>query len=628
MAVSDERMTIVYYKSGGKWIMNASGEYEWEGKVKDAKGVIFLFPPTDLTYRHLVEELHSDMNVDKGKANIQLIFNFSDGLNISIGYEFDNKAAAQEYVRKGAVKACFGFSTVKSDKKLWELRCKFYRSGCAWKLRIAAIQNSERFSVRSYNPVHSCRPVSESKKAVQGSAKLVRDYLKEEYAGKLETPTAKEIVERVKVKYGASVSYMMALRGKYSAEYEIRGSHDEHYSRLPGWLHMLTERNSGTIAGLQFEDDKKTFKYLFIALGATIKRWKYMRKVVAVDATFLTSQYKGALIVATAQDGDHHQYPLAWGVIDRENDASWLWFMTRLSEVIPDGPDVVVLSDRHKSIIKAAREVYKHAQHGFCVRHIAQNLKVHVNRGSRRKSSNGETVSKLFFKCAAAYTIDEFEYLYDDLKSRYPKVAEYMQKEELAPENWARCKFKSERYNMLTTNGAESINSVLKKAKKYPLLSLLDICLGKTVEWFNRHRLEAGSSDESQKLTPFVYKELHERYEKACTFDVQELNGVTGEFEVRDDKGRRHLVNLGERTCGCKMFDVDRYPCSHAIAAAHMIGKGDMIYELCSEYYRRDTWRMAYQETVYPVPDCCDWKLPSSIADVVVLPPIVEEKRN
>ncbi|XP_010523542.1 PREDICTED: uncharacterized protein LOC104801857 [Tarenaya hassleriana] len=319
-----------------------------------------------------------------------------------------------------------------------------------------------------------------------------------------------------------------------------------------------------------------------------------MRKVVAVDATFLTSQYKRALIVATAQDGDHHQYPLVWGVIDRENDASWLWFMTRLSEVIPDDPDVVVLSDRHKSIIKATREVYKQAQHDFCVRHIAQNLKVHVNRGSRRKSSN---------------------------------VVEYMQKEELAPENWARCKFKSERYNMLTTNGAESINSVLKKAKKYPLLSLLDICLGKTVEWFNKHMLEAGSSDESQKLTPFVYKELHERYEKACTFDVQELNGVTGEFEVRDEKGRRHLVNLGERTCGCKMFDVDRYPCSHAIAAAHMIGKGDMIYELCSEYYRRDTWRMAYQETVYPVPDCCDWKLPSSIADVVVLPPIVEEKR-
>ncbi|XP_019057484.1 PREDICTED: uncharacterized protein LOC109116471 [Tarenaya hassleriana] len=300
-----------------------------------------------------------------------------------------------------------------------------------------------------------------------------------------------------------------------------------------------------------------------------------MRKVVAIDATFLTSQYKGALIVATAQDGDHHQYLLAWGVIDREKDASWLWFMTKLSEVIPDGSDVVVLSDRHKSIIKVVRGVYKQAQHGFYAR--------------------------------SAYTISEFEDL-------YPKVAEYMQKEELAPEKWARCKFRSERYNLLTINGAELINSVLKKAKKYPILSLLDICLGKTVEWFNRHLLEAGRADESQKLTPIIYKELHERYERACTFDVQELNRVTDEFEVRDDKSRRHLVNLGERTCGCRMFDVDRYPCSHAIAAAHMIGKGDMIYDLCSEYYTRDTWHMAYQETVYPVSDYCDWNLPSFVA--------------
>ncbi|XP_010531656.1 PREDICTED: uncharacterized protein LOC104807910, partial [Tarenaya hassleriana] len=225
----------------------------------------------------------------------------------------------------------------------------------------------------------------------------------------------------------------MALRGKHSAEKEIRGNHVDHYMRLPGWMYMLRERNPGSIVRLELDNDQKSFKYLFVALSATIKGWKYMRKVVVVDAIFLTSEYKGALVVATAQDGEHHQYPLAWGVIDREKDASWRWFMNRLSEVIPDGPDVVVISDRHKSIMKAVREVYKQADH--------------------------------------AYTEKEFEELYSDFKNRYalcdqyPKAAEYMEKEELAPEKWARCKFRTERYNLLTTNGAESINSVLKKAK-------------------------------------------------------------------------------------------------------------------------------------------------------------------
>ncbi|XP_019057732.1 PREDICTED: uncharacterized protein LOC109116550 [Tarenaya hassleriana] len=280
--------------------------------------------------------------------------------------------------------------------------------------------------------------------------------------------------------------------------------------------------------------------------------------------------------------------------------------MNRLSEVIPDGPDVVMISDRHKSIMKAVRQVYKQADHGFCARHISQNLKSHVNRGAGRKGSRGETVAKLFFKCASEYREKEFKELYSNFKNMYPKAAEYVQKEELAPEKWARCKFRTERYNLLTTNGAESINSVLKKAKRYPLLSLLDICVSKTAEWFSRYRVEACGADDSQKLTPYVYKVLHERFEKACTYEV----------------------NLSDRTCSCRKFDVDRYPCSHAIAAAHKVGKGTEIHELCSEYYWRETWVKAYQETVYPVPDICDWVVPPEILNFSVMPPIIEEKRR
>ncbi|XP_010532439.1 PREDICTED: uncharacterized protein LOC104808460 [Tarenaya hassleriana] len=687
MDAVDEKITIIYFKSDGKWVLNGNREYEWVGKVKDGKGVIFMCPPTELKYKRLVEELYSEMEADQSKTDMKLsylpavkggtepiyisndkqvliylldkmnggrsmlhveiekarsenefripdlascvgpyggiicvgykdcdviqspnfkskvgsnslcigaaaavevngnatdvvdsvndiladtvvdrneigtdlvdretgldgnekvvvecattmqaestsdmamvvvedslfctsVFEFTDGLNIDIGYEFDNKQEAQEYIRKGSVKACFSYVTVKSDKKLWEIRCKFAGSGCNWKLRIASIPSSNRFSVRTHNPIHRCRPVSEE--AMKGTSNLVRYYLKEEYAGILEIPNAPELVRRIKTKYGATVSYLMALRGKHSAEKEIRGNHVDHYMRLPGWMYMLRERNPGSIVRLELDNDQKSFKYLFVALSATIKGWKYMRKVVAVDATFLSSEYKGALVVATAQDGEHHQYPLAWGVIDREKDASWRWFMNRLSEVIPDGPDVVVISDRYKSILKAVREVYKQAYH--------------------------------------AYTEKEFEELYSDLKNRYPKAAEYMEKEELAPEKWARCKFRTERYNILTTNGAESINSVLKKAKRYPLLSLLDICVAKTVEWFSRYRVEACGGDDSQKLTPYVYKALHERFEKACTYEVIELNRLSGMFEARDEKGRRHLVNLGDRTSSCRKFDVD-----------------------------------------------------------------------
>ncbi|XP_019057632.1 PREDICTED: uncharacterized protein LOC109116511 [Tarenaya hassleriana] len=301
-----------------------------------------------------------------------------------------------------------------------------------------------------------------------------------------------------------------------------------------------------------------------------------MRKVAAIDATFLTGQYKSTLVVATAQDGDHHLYPLAWGVIDREKDASWS--MKMLIKAILDGPDVVVISDRHRSIIKVVSEVYKEAGHGFCARHIAQNLKVKVNKGMGRKSSRGDTVAERFFKCAEAYTLNEFEDLFNDMKDMYPKVAEYIQKEELDPEKWARCKFKRQRYNLLATNAAESINSVMKKAKRFPVLGLLDMCISKTVEWFDRYRVEAGRANYSEKMTPHVDKMLHE---------------------------------------------------SHAIAALHKVGKTNVIPDLCSPYYTRETWHLAYQETVYPVPDCCEWIIDNpNVANLVVMPPIMDEKRQ
>ncbi|XP_010531577.1 PREDICTED: uncharacterized protein LOC104807849 [Tarenaya hassleriana] len=432
---------------------------------------------------------------------------------------------------------------------------------------------------------------------------------------------------------------------------------------------MLRERNPGSIVRLELDNDQKSFKYLFIALSATIKGWKYVRKVVAVDATFLTSEYKGALVVATAQDGEHHQYPLAWGVIDREKDASWRWFMNRLSEVIPDGPDVVVISDRHKSIMKAVRKVYKQADHEYREKEFEElysdfknmyEFSDHMNRLSEvipdgpdvvvisdRHKSIMKAVREVYKQADHGFCAreKEFEELYSDFKNMYEFSDQWDQLDQCdflngIPKRRSTCKKKNllrrsgrcvnfgQRYNLLTTNGAESINSVLKKAKRYLLLSLLDICVSKTVEWFSRYRVEACGADDSQKLTPYVYKVLHERFEKACTYEVIELNRLSGMFEARDEKGRRNLVNLGDRTCSCRKFDVDRYPCSHAIAATHKVGKGTKIHELCSEYYWRETWVKAYQETVYPVPDICDWVVPPEILNFSVMPPIIEEKRR
>lgn len=125
----------------------------------------------------------------------------------------------------------------------------------------------------------------------------------------------------MKNRLGVTVSYSTVLRGKNKALSDLRGNPEESFARLPSYLYMLQRMNSDTITRLEV-DEKNQFKYMFFALGACIEGFKAMRQVIIMDGTHLKGVYKGVLLIATAQDPDHHHYPLAFVVVDGEKNAS------------------------------------------------------------------------------------------------------------------------------------------------------------------------------------------------------------------------------------------------------------------------------------------------------------------
>ncbi|CAA7029136.1 unnamed protein product [Microthlaspi erraticum] len=166
---------------------------------------------------------------------------------------------------------------------------------------------------------------------------------------------------------------------------------------------MLEQENPGSKTNVQL-DALHRFEYLFVALGASIEGFQWMRKVIVVDATFLKTVYGGQLVFATAQDPNHHHYPIAFGIIDSENHSSWPWFLENLKAVVPDDPELVFVSDRHKSIIYGVSKVYPLARHVHCIWHLAQNVKGHAQQGVKK-----DDVVDKFIKCAHAYTGSEFK---------------------------------------------------------------------------------------------------------------------------------------------------------------------------------------------------------------------------
>lgn len=63
--------------------------------------------------------------------------------------------------------------------------------------------------------------------------------------------------------------------------------------------------------------------FFFMALSTCISSWKHCRPVISIDGTNLKNKYGGTLLTTYAPDANDQIFPLAFCVIDFENDRSW-----------------------------------------------------------------------------------------------------------------------------------------------------------------------------------------------------------------------------------------------------------------------------------------------------------------
>ncbi|XP_075483807.1 uncharacterized protein LOC142523961 [Primulina tabacum] len=350
----------------------------------------------------------------------------------------------------------------------------------------------------------------------------------------------------------ADISYYKAWKEKELADNMMKGDPTQSFNKLSCYLHMVERMNRGSITDI-FVDEENRFKYMFLAFGACVRGYRSMRKVVSIDGTWLKGKYNGVLLVASAQDGNYHQYPLAWGIVDVECTSSWSWFLTKLLEVVPDEDELVIISDRHKGSL---------------------------------------------------------------MRNRYPEAAQYLDERD-SLDRWTRAYCPKTRYNIMTTNGVESINARLLEERKLPIIALLDSLQKLASSWFACYRHTSIASNTN--LTPTIEGILRSRFTDAQGMQVFELGRM--QFDVRS-RGHSAIVDLESKRCTCRVFDIDRIPCAHAIAASWLANID--LYDMCSQYYSTMSWCMAYSETVYLVPKENEW--PRNINFPLVLPPLLEKR--
>lgn len=196
-------------------------------------------------------------------------------------------------------------------------------------------------------------------------------------------------------------------------------------------------------------------------------------------------------------------------------------------------------------------------------------------------------------KAARAFTRPDFYQTFNEIATLNPACADYLT--EIGFEHWTRSHFTGNRYNIMTSNVAESWNAVLREAREYPIVPLVEFIRSKLMCWFSDRRDYATTL--TNRLTPRVMELLACNFEVSAGFAVKKINDF--EYDVRDKDGTAFHVNLTGRSCSCREFQCLMIPCPHAVAAA--VCAKISVESLVSLAYSTMSLAAAYEKNIAPV---------------------------
>ncbi|XP_013617926.1 PREDICTED: uncharacterized protein LOC106324513 [Brassica oleracea var. oleracea] len=297
------------------------------------------------------------------------------------------------------------------------------------------------------------------------------------YDGVKAEPKCNDINELMRSDHGIEVSKSLAWDAREYAINTMRGIPETGYVKIPKYLQMMKKTNHGSHTSYETDKDGR-FRFLFISFGQCVRGfYRAIRKVIVLDGTFFKSKFKGILLVATALDGNSNLYPLAFGVVDSENDRSWDWFIRQLKLVIADEQSLAFVSDKNTSLAKAIVNMYPQSHHGICIHNLLNNSVTYFH---------GKGLVGLVVKASKAYRVADFQKIFTDICSISPTIGKYLIEADVR--KWARCQFPGFRYDIRTNNPAESMNFALRLPREFPAIPLLDIIKEMMTRWFFERR--------------------------------------------------------------------------------------------------------------------------------------------
>ncbi|CAI9289777.1 unnamed protein product [Lactuca saligna] len=469
-----------------------------------------------------------------------------------LGERYESPHQLQQCLTNYAIKSGYNIKFAKCDTMRLIAKCGSKMKSQPYPIRVhASWMTQERsFQIKTLVDEHKCvRNFNISN--LLSPRWLARHFLKE----LIMKPNlkCKEMQSIIRTKFHYGVSWSKAYKTRCRAMTIIDGKLTEHYARVWDYCHELLRSNPGSTVhvGVTINSDHTTyFHRMYLCFKAIKEGWKIgCHRVIGLDGSFLKGTRKGELLTAIGRDGNNQVYPIAWAVVDIEKKANWKWFLELLTEDLNllDGGGFTVISDQHKGLLEATKEVLPNVEHRQCARHIYATF---------RKTYSGVEFKNMFWATSLSTVESEFLRKIDDIKEVNPNAYEHLTARD--PHTWCRVFFRTD-------------------------IACSTICYKRHKKW-------------ESVVCPVAIKKMNRLGEDLRNLNVNPSGPSI--FEARNGL-EGYVINLQSKVCSCRLWDISGIPCVHAQCAILFTGQDHV--QFISEWFNVDRFKAIYANNILPV---------------------------
>ncbi|XP_028065505.1 uncharacterized protein LOC114268520 [Camellia sinensis] len=217
-------------------------------------------------------------------------------------------------------------------------------------------------------------------------------------------------------------------------------------------------------------------------------------------------------------------------------------------------------------------------------------------------------------ECAYAPTEASFQQRWTKLKgTRRSGINNFL--EDMPPKHWANAYFRGKQYREMTSNVAKSFNKWILDACNYPITRLVDTIKNQIMTMRAERKVLA--TNWNGLLYPKMKSCVREAYSNGCTWIVSQENEDIYEVHLFPTV----LVNIGKRSCSCFQWQLNEFPCAHAVVAIQNSGRD---FSTCVEqFFTVDQYKVAYSRYIQPIPTV---DKPSFLEDDFIIYPLAVKR--